>query len=197
MKIIGVARGEYIKLINESGLSPRQREYTLENYICETPEQKQKIDSIIKASKENKWIFLEGNPGTGKDHIASAIAHNKMKDGYSVRYINTFRLLLNIQSNFLYAEEIIDEFSSVELLVLNEIEKTFDTAKGNEKNVLFEIIDTRYNYKKQTIFITNSTWENIHRKFALENGTNPITDRISEMGIAVRFGWASYRQIKG
>lgn len=181
-----------------AGLTLRQLEHTWDNYIIKDAAHEMKIDAIKKAAAERKWIFMQGNPGTGKDHIATCIAKDVLNIGGSVRYVNTFRLLIEIQSNFLDADDIITEYSNVDLLVLNEIEKTFDTSKGNEKNVLFEIIDCRYNNLKkgQTIFITNSTWEDIHKKFALHNGTNPITDRISENGEVFIFDWESYRSAK-
>jgi DNA replication protein DnaC len=79
---------------------------------------------------------------------------------------------------------IIREYAGAPLLILDEIDKTLDTSW--ERNILFKIIDGRYNGMKPTTIISNYYDQGIQAFLG-----EPILDRLRPL--TVHFNWESYR----
>jgi len=179
----------------DTGLTPRQLLQTWENFDM-PPGAAEKIKHVQRNA--DKWFLFYGNPGTGKNHVATCLLKDAVSAGKQCYCVKVLPLCLRIKSNYLQALEIIKEFSEYDFLILNEIEKySIIRDSDRERNVLFEIIDNRYEAFKQTVFITNQTFEYIDSLYRIDGtGKNPITDRLAEMGQRVNFNWGSYRDKK-
>jgi len=82
---------------------------------------------------------------------------------------------------------LIEDYATVPLLVVNEIGVQFGTDA--EKNLLFEVLDLRYENMLPTVFISNLSIQGI-RDFV----GGRVIDRMLENGKVVEFTWESYRR---
>ncbi len=105
------------------------------------------------------WLLLMGSYGTGKTHLAAAIAHERLAAGSSVYFAVVPELLDHLRAAFapgseLSYDEMFDKIREVELLVLDDLGAENGTAWATEK--LFQLINYRYNYRMPTVITTNN-----------------------------------------
>jgi DNA replication protein DnaC len=175
------AEEERNKLIREwrnRGITPRFYDATWENWKAETPEQKKVLGKVKQAWEKN--LFIVGGNGTGKTHLAMCLA----KDGAT--YCLIPELFRTVRENLNIEQEAIDEYGTCKLLILDEAGR----QKGTdfERNLLFEIIDKRWNNMLPTTIIGNID----KREFADLYGL-AIVDRLRPETIA--FTWRSKRSV--
>jgi DNA replication protein DnaC len=103
-------------------------------------------------------LFL-GPAGRGKTHLAIAILNEITKTkGRNALYVNFADLLMKIQSTFKSdaiesKEDVITPFAEVELLVLDELGAT--KPSDFVRDMLYALLNTRYNHKKITVATSN------------------------------------------
>lgn len=104
---------------------------------------------------EPKSLILQGSYGTGKSHLAYAVAKAIKQQGYSVAFMHIPMLMERIKATYNRnatetTDELVQLLSDIDLLVLDDIgvENTEHTL-----NKLFSIVDNRVG--KNNIFTTN------------------------------------------
>lgn len=99
----------------------------------------------IRGSRRNS-ILLSGNPGSGKTHIALALANSFMrKKGFKVIYMPYRDAITEIKQNILDKEQykkIISRYQTCEILLIDDLYKGKKTEA--DINIMFEIINYRY-----------------------------------------------------
>ena len=158
------------------GLMPRYYGATFENFIADTPYKKNIVSEIQKAWSKN--ILITGKYGTGKTHLAMCL----LKSGATYRRLQD--IFRDIKNDFNSEGKIIKRLSSAKLLVIDEIGR--QKFSDFEKNILFEIIDGRYNNVLYTTLITNLSVQ----EFSNEYGT-AVMDRLKPT--VLDFNWESRR----
>lgn len=100
--------------------------------------------NTLKADRRNS-ILLCGNPGSGKTHIALALANNFLKKNIRVVYMPYRDIVTKLKQNMIdeeYYKKTLNKYQTCEVLLLDDLYK----GKVNETdvNIMFELINYRY-----------------------------------------------------
>ena len=144
------------------------------------------IDSWAEISRTNTGLLFWGGVGNGKSTAAACIANALLEKEISVLMRNTGAFM---NGSFDDREELIREVSRYSLVIIDDFGMERDTQYGKE--VMFSLIDARYNSKKPTIITTNLTLSALQHP--AEQAYERIYDRILEMCTPIRFEGSSLR----
>ena len=155
----------------------------------------EKIKSIIESNfyDEATNVVLIGNPGTGKTHLAIAIAYSVAIRRNSVYFIKFNKLITILRNTFNEGtfERKVKQFFKYKLLIIDEV--GFNEISQLDAKLFFQLIDLRYT-KRSTIFTSNLTfdkWPTILRND--EMITKAILDRILHFSYLFNITGPSYR----
>jgi DNA replication protein DnaC len=115
------------------------------------------------SQKLQGWLLLQGKYGTGKTHLAAAIANFVLEVGIQPMFITVPDLLDTLR--FAYQdpeatfEERFEEIRQAPLLIMDDFGTQNATAWAQEK--LFQIINYRYVNKLPTVITTNLSMNEI------------------------------------
>lgn len=105
-----------------------------------------------------RCLVFCGSPGTGKTHLACAIAKNITQSGRSARYFTVQELIRSIRAAWRpdsldSVERVLQRLQEFDLLVLDEVGVQFGTEA--ESTQLTEVMDLRYRAMKPTLVVSN------------------------------------------
>ncbi len=161
-----------------------------EHFLEEIYKQKTTREGFVRG-----WYF-HGLPGSGKTMLACLILNEAiLRYQYGVRYVKVARDFLdqirasyNQESGFYgKGDNIINELYQIDLLVLDDFGVQQDTEW--EKRMLYNLIDTRYEYAKTTIITSNLEPKELRTLFG-----GRLLSRIKEMAQIQDFVSPDYRE---
>lgn len=189
------------KILGRSGIQKLHMNCGFKNYVIESKEQQNAFDKALGYYQNfgngfGGFVF-SGNVGTGKNHLATAIARGLIKKGKSVAIITVAELSQRFRATFdknsqVKEAELFKHFVEMDLLILDEIGVQKTSNNDFELNLLNQIIDMRQLDLKPTGMLTNLT----HGEMTSLLGPR-IMDRQSNGGMWVAFNWESFRKRKG
>ena len=148
---------------------------TFENFDVRTgltPEERQNLERAFALAHSygdapQGWFVLLGNYGSGKTHLAAAIANAQQEVGRQVVFITAPDLLDYLRVTFSpnSSGSFDRRFQAVRnapLLVLDDLSTESATAWAKEK--LFQLLNHRYVAKLPTVITTSSTMEKIDER---------------------------------
>jgi DNA replication protein DnaC len=137
-------------------------------------------------------VFLVGNPGTGKTHLATALGHTACAQGRRVRFMTTSGLVTQL----LEAREdrslrrLLKQMERIELLILDELGYVPFSKAGAE--LLFDVISRAYE-RTSVIITTNLPFENWTEVLGSERLTGAMLDRLTHRVHILEANGESYR----
>jgi DNA replication protein DnaC len=110
------------------------------------------------------WLVLTGDYGSGKTHLAAAIANYREEAGDTALFIVVPDLLDHLRATFnphspISYDRRFDEIRSAQLLVLDDLGTESATPWAKEK--LFQIVNYRYAARLPTVFTTTQSLDEI------------------------------------
>lgn len=202
-------RKERIKnLFGNSGMSKRALKCSFENYqpTFQNAEALRVCNEYIKdfdliSISERNGLFICGDCGVGKSHLAFATANSLIQRGNSVIAMTMIDLLLKIKSSFnayndkMTEEQILQIYTDCALLVIDDLGKEKPTEWALQ--MIYSVIDRRYNALKPIIVTTNFTASELVKRFGDSSLGNAIVDRLFEICQYVPIEGESFRKRKG
>ena len=190
--------GEFGRMYRASGLIGSQLRQTFDTYDTGTcKELMTAMKAAITAARNSTGLVLSGKRGTGKTHLATAVAIYAMKHGRQA-YFRLVNELLNeirraVAENGDYFS-VIQGFKEIPCLVLDDFGKERTTDFGLD--ALYEIVDYRYRHELQTIITTNALTIEELAGWGKEEYTTPIVSRVLERGSWVTITKADDYRVK-
>ncbi|QZA80690.1 ATP-binding protein [Deefgea piscis] len=201
------AHNEYIRRWNErkdyADIPPRFEKCELSTYQATLPKQiatlnfAQKFVAGFDTIYKGRCFIFSGQIGTGKTHLAIAIANALMrKEGFYVKYTTVSTMIRRVRATWrsdseVSESEVLNRYAQPMLLILDEV--GIQSGSDNELSILFEILNWRYMHRKSTIFITNLTRD----KYISFLGARVIDRLREDGGEEIVFDWESFRPILG
>jgi DNA replication protein DnaC len=143
------------------------------------------------AAHPKGWLYLWGSYGTGKSHLAAAIANTLAERGVETTYASLPRLMRFLRQGIqpgvgeLSADGRLEMLCKVPLLILDDIGAGRATDWANEK--LFELVNERYQADLPLVFTSNARPEDAIREAR-------VVDRIYGMATVLALSGPSYRR---
>lgn len=187
------------KLMQYACIPKRFRDRNFNNYRAESDKQRKALqiaqmyaDKFEDRLKYGGGLVFCGKPGTGKTHLATAIANQVVRAGRTAVFATVLDVTRSVKSTYNKNSERTESeamscFTGPHLLVLDEVGVQFGTE--TEKLILFEILNDRYEDVKPTIILSNLPEDQLSDYLGVR-----VIDRLKEGGgVVVAFEWESYR----
>lgn len=207
-----IMRTRVAEITGASGMSARFLRRTFEAFQPTAENQrglrvcKQYADNFRDKQPEHNpdpgrnGLFITGPMGTGKTHLAAAIANQLMREGTAVICMTMIDLLERIRQTYekhkpllpygaveVSEAKLLHKYKTVPLLIIDDMGKEPATKWAVSK--IYAIINARYEAYLPTIITTNYTDSELVRRLTPEDG-DPTTaaatiDRLREMCAAI------------
>lgn len=186
-------------LLSKCGIPARFVGCTFESYIetVEGQERAKRIcqryaDTWVDQLRKGGSLILTGNTGTGKTHLACAIAARIIPEHMAtVVFGSVSWALRHVRSTYSKGstrteQDAIDDLVEPDLLVLDEMGVT--AGSEHEKNLMFDILNERYQALRPTILLSNLTAAQLADFLGAR-----VMDRFRQCGVVLAFDWESHR----
>lgn len=200
MKEAAEALAKWNATVEGAGIPDRFRGRGFDNFVADTPAQKQVLEIARKYAHDwpqvrgsgRSLVFL-GPPGTGKTHLACAIALHVMRHHQTaVMFRTVAQAVRSVRDTWVKGSEVseseaVGRLVRPGLLILDEV--GVQSGSDWERNVIFDVLNERYLARRPTIMLTNLAQDKLPR-FLGER----VIDRMREDGgLIVPFLWESRR----
>jgi DNA replication protein DnaC len=152
------------------------------------------VDRVPRA--DGFLVALLGIRGCGKTLLATSVAHQACQQLLSSKYVKGLDLFRRLRLAYtpvakgqagVSEEQLVDEFTAPELLIIDEVHQRGETQAEN--NALVNLLDRRYDDRKATLLVGNLNRED----FRVAMGDS-IVSRLHETGQVFDCNWPSYRK---
>lgn len=192
--------------LKSAGIPKRFQSRTFENYQADSVGQqrakrtaKQYADEFANALETGQSLIFTGKTGTGKTHLANAIANQVMQAGHSAAFMSVRELVGRVKETWnkrseKTESEVIRELVKLDLLILDEVGVQFDSDA--ERLIMFDVINGRYEDVKPTVVLSNYPVDSTDGPSIRKVLGDRVIDRLREGGgKMIAFDWESFRKI--
>lgn len=198
---LAIEKAEKIERMQQrAGMGNRERrktfadlEQTPDNYAAIMTAKEYAQSYIDREARRKPSLFICGDLGTGKTHLAAAMANAIIEQGRPVKYATFSQMTQEIRAAF-YAEsketeaETARKYKTAPLLFLDDLGKEKATEWSTAQ--LFALIDDRYNNGRPTVITSNYTLDELTDKL-----TPPGGDKMTAAAIVDRL-WEDCQQVQ-
>lgn len=205
------------RIVGDSGMNARFLRRTFDTF--QPAKENQKALRVCKAYADSfreklpknnpdpgrNGLFITGPKGTGKTHLAAAIANQLMQNGTAVICMTMIDLLDRIKRTYEQSRQyggetsegsVLNAYKTVPLLVIDDMGKEPATEWAVSK--IYAIINARYEAYMPTIITTNYTDAELVLRLTPKDSGDPTTadatiDRLREMCAAIVTTGESWR----
>lgn len=189
------------KAVTNALIPPRFANKTFENYQVFHQGQKDALETakdffkvLESNSKCSANLILSGTCGTGKTHLSCAILREVVRLGRTGMFMLNDTMLRRIKARWDNSkggeDEIIEKFSRVDLLVIDEVGMKENSFPW-ERDSFFEVINGRYELMLPTIIVSNLQ---LIGKNSIKTYIGQRSyDRLTENYQIVPMNWGSFR----
>ena len=201
------------QIVGASGMGTRFLSRTFETFTI-TVENKQAAETAWRYAENfeamiprpnapepgRNGLIIVGPPGTGKTHLAAAIANKLINDGRSVICMTMIDILESIRKTFNGCgseAEIIRRYKTVPLFIVDDMGKEPPTEWAI--STIYNIINGRYEAYLPTIVTSNYSGSELEARMTPRDTKDSMTaratlDRIAEMCRAIALTGESWRK---
>jgi DNA replication protein DnaC len=186
-------------LVRASNIPPRFADASISDYQVTCKEQAivragcaVYVDTWPERRNRGGSLVFTGACGTGKTHLACAIANTVMAEheaevlfGTVTHLMRGLRATFNARSDR-SERQAIEEMIGPDLLIIDEVGAQVGTA--HELQTLFELVNERYQALRPTILISNLDAGSLEDYVGQR-----VMDRLRHHGAVFAFDWPSYR----
>ncbi len=133
------------------------------------------FEEAFKACREfsaspGGWLVLTGSSGSGKTHLAAAIANDRITSGEPALFMVVPDLLDHLRASYepdeddQSFEQVFDQVRNAPLLILDDIDTGSGSAWAKEK--LLQVVNHRYNASLPTVFTTTTRPQQLDERLA-------------------------------
>ncbi len=185
--------------IARSGLPPRYRRASFDNFVPQTERQRQVLRMMEEYANgfgftTEDGLLVAGPKGTGKTHLVASVALDLCRRGFQPRFWNVPELLQTIRSSFnaeaadkqMTEAQIMQEIMGADLLILDDLgtEKPSDWVADR----LYLIVNWRYEHLKPVLVTTNATMQELAQALAAKT-----VSRLAQMCQGLELKGPDYR----
>lgn len=152
------------RLLGRSGIKKRFRQRTFAHFKADTPERRRWLriareyaDHFAEKLATGDGLYIEGTNGTGKTHLAAAIALQLIDAGVPVVCKTSADLLSDVKKAFddssITEAAVLKAYKDADLLIIDDLGK--EQVTDWSISTLYNILNDRYEDMKPTIITTN------------------------------------------
>lgn len=194
------------RLLGKSGIKKRFQQRTFPNFRTDTPGRrhsyqiaKEYADNFAYHRARGDGLYIEGTNGTGKTHLAAAIALQLIGEGIPVICKTSSDLLMDIKKAFDRPEvresEVLDVYKKAELLIIDDLGK--EQCSDWSMSTLYSILNDRYEDMRPTIVTTNYNADSLIEALTPKGFDNTkimaIISRLRETSTVMTMAWEDAR----
>lgn len=178
----------------------RYSECRLANFVATTPLQQRVVASLTAYCKsitirhaKREGLVLYGPVGTGKDHLAFAVARAAVLAGLSVKWLNGqdwYGQVRDAMDGDTSEATLIRRIASRDFAVISDPLPPIGNLTQHQATMLYRAVEARYAAGKPTIVTVNVADDN---EADMRLGA-PTWDRLCHGAGKVKCEWASYRK---
>lgn len=194
------------RLLSNSGIKKRFRQRTFDNFRRDTEGRrrsyevaKEYADHWQEHKEKGDGLYIEGTNGTGKTHLAAAIALQLIGEGVPVICKTGSDLLTDIKRAFdnpeLQEHQILDVYRRVDLLIVDDLGK--EQITDWSMSTLYSIFNDRYEDMRPTIITTNYNTDGLVAALTPKGYDDTkivaIVSRLRETSTVLTMAWKDIR----
>lgn len=142
---------------------------------------------------QGQTLIFSGPSGTGKTHLAVAIAYRAIQNGFEARFTSATALIDDLSTATAKGRlgQVLPSYTHPHVLVIDEV--GYLSYGPDAANVLFQVVNDRYLHHRPLIFTTNKPLGAWGRVLHDPDLAEAILDRVLERGRHLELRGPSYR----